>query len=48
MIMNAATLKEILDHIPGEYEIEFINKNIPYPISDKVEIDVSNQKLILK
>jgi len=50
MIINAGTLKEILDHVPDEFEIEYYdtNSNISHSISDKVEIDVSEKKLILK
>lgn len=44
MIINAATLKEVLDKCPGEYEIFYDNN----PISDKVEIDVSGKRIILK
>ena len=50
MIINAGTLKEILDHVPDEFEIEYYdtNSNISHSISDKVEIDVSEKKLVLK
>lgn len=44
MIIDAATLKEILEKTPSEYEIYYNNN----PISDKVEIDVSGKKIILK
>lgn len=44
MIINAATLNEVLDKCPGEYEIFYNN----VPVSDKVEIDVSGKKIILK
>jgi len=44
MIINAATLKEVLEKIPGEYEVWYDN----VPVTDKVEIDVSEKKIILK
>ena len=45
MIMNAATLREILDHIPGDYEIEYFD-NISHPLQDKVEVDISCNYLL--
>lgn len=50
MIINAGTLKKILDHVPDDFEIEYfdINNNSSYMVSDQVEINVSEKKLILK
>ena len=44
MIINAEVLKEVLGKCPSEYEIFYENN----PISDKVEIDVSGKRIILK
>jgi len=44
MIINAATLKEVLENTPGDYEIFYKNN----PICDKVEIDITGKKIILK
>ena len=48
--MNAERLKEILDKTPGQYEILFYDpvKKVTIPVKDKIEIDIENQKLILK
>lgn len=50
MIIDAKTLKEILNHVPDEFEVEYYDcyKNISHPISDKVEINISEKKLVLK
>ncbi len=41
-------LKKIIEHIPDEYTVEFDKCKDIVKIDDKVEIDVSLQKLILK
>ena len=41
-------LKKIIEHIPSNYTVEFGNDNDTVKISDKVEIDVGSEKLILK
>lgn len=51
LIMTAITievLKKIIEHIPEDYTVEFDNGKNKYSIDDKVEIDVSLEKLILK
>ena len=42
--MNIETLKQILEKIPGDYEVRYQN-NI---VKSNVEIDVENKRLILK
>ena len=42
--MNIETLKQILERIPGDYEVRF-QDNI---VKSNVEIDVENKRLILK
>ena len=44
MIINVEVLSEVLDKCPGEYEVWYNN----VPVTDKVEIDVSEKKIILK
>ena len=41
-------LKKIIEHIPNDYEVQFDNGKNKCSIDDKVEIDVSLEKLILK
>lgn len=50
MIINVGVLKEVLDHVPDDFDVEFhdVVNNISYPVLDKVEIDVSEKKLVLK
>ena len=48
MIMTVEVLKKVLDHIPDDYEITFNDKGIEHIVQDKVEIDVSGKKLVLK
>lgn len=51
LFMTAITievLKKIIEHIPDNYTVEIEDKKNTYTIDDKVEIDVSLEKLILK
>ena len=41
-------LKKIIEHIPDNYTVEFDDGNESSSIDDKIEIDVSLEKLILK
>lgn len=41
-------LKKVIEHIPDNYKVEFNDGNNNSIISDKVEIDVGLEKLILK
>ena len=41
-------LKKIIEHIPDDYEVQFNDGKNKYSIDDKIEIDVSLEKLILK
>ena len=47
-ILDIATLKEIIEKVPEDFDAEFNNRNTTYQLSDKFEIDVSGKKLILK
>ena len=47
-ILTIEVLKKIIENIPKDYVVEFDNKKTTFPIDDKVEIDISNKRLILK
>lgn len=44
MIINVEIMKKILENVPDDFEIYFENT----PIHDKLEINVSDRKLVLK
>jgi len=47
--LTIQTLKQICDKLPEDYTVTFETpKNTTYPISDRFEIDVEYQRLILK
>lgn len=47
--LNIGTLKKLIETIPDDYTVEHKKeKDIISPLSDVVEIDVGNQRLILK
>lgn len=47
--LTIETLKELIEHLPNDYSVEYKNDNdIISPLGDVVEIDVSNQRIILK
>lgn len=49
MIITVDVMKEVLDRIPGDFEIVFVdNDEISHFISDKFEVDVSGQRVLLK
>ena len=47
-ILEISVLKEIIEKVPEDFEVEFNDLDTTHQISDKVEIDVSGKKLILK
>lgn len=48
MFITVDVLKEILDRVPGDFEVEYMKDDISHPISDRVEVDISCKKIILK
>ena len=46
--LSIEVLKKIVENIPDDYTLEFDNGKTTYNVDDKVEIDVSLKKLILK
>ena len=41
-------LKKIIENMPEDYTVEYDKEVTIAPISDKVEIDISNKRLIFK
>ena len=48
MIITAEVLLSILEKVPGDYEIVFNNNGVEQFVQDKIELDVSGKKIILK
>lgn len=47
--MDAETLKQILCHVPDDYEIKVIDdKGNKYNIRDNIEVEIIDKELILK
>ena len=47
-ILTVEILKKLIENIPGNYTVEYSTEKTISPIGDKVEIDISGEKLILK
>ena len=47
-ILTTGVLRELIENLPNDYEVMYDNKKTISPIEDKIEIDVSNRKIILK
>ena len=47
-ILTIELLKKLIENIPDNFTVEYDNKKAISPISDKVEIDITGEKLILK
>jgi hypothetical protein len=47
-VLTIEVLKKIIEHMPDNYIVEFDDGNANSSIDDKIEIDVSLEKLILK
>jgi len=48
MICTVEVLRQILEKVPDDFEVAFIDEDILRTVSDKVEIDVSGKMIILK
>ena len=46
--LTIEVLKKIIEHMPENYTVEFSNGDDTVKISDKLEIDVGSEKIILK
>ena len=46
--MTIGVLKKIIENIPEDFTVECDNKTTIVPLEDKIEIDVSNRRLIFK
>lgn len=47
-ILKNEILKQLIENVPDEFTIEFDNGTTIVPITDKVEIDISNKRVIFK
>ena len=48
MSLEVGQLKKVLDLVDDDFEIEYVDDVTNHLISDKIEIDLSNKKLIFK
>jgi len=46
--LNIEILKTIVEKIPDDFTVEYARGGVSRPICDKVEVDLSGKKLILK
>ncbi|MBQ2652664.1 MAG: hypothetical protein IJF83_03845 [Methanobrevibacter sp.] len=47
-ILSVEVLKKIIENVPEDYTVEYENQKTTAPLADKVEIDVSGKRIILK
>lgn len=47
-ILTIEVLKKLIENLPDEYTVEYYKEVTIAPIEDKVEIDVSDKKLIFR
>ena len=47
-ILTIGLLKQIIDNLPDDYEIEYQNDNTIVLLEDRVEIDITAKTLTLK
>lgn len=48
-ILNVEVLKEIVEKLPNDFEVEFVNyEGAVAPLSDNISVKVSEKKLVLK
>ena len=45
--LNIETLKKIIENIPGDFTVEFVNGKNNYFISDKFMVDLTEKKVKL-
>lgn len=49
MMLTIGDLKNFISNLPDEYSVEYVDQDgISYPIIDKLEVDLSGEKLIFK
>lgn len=46
--MDIKMLKRIIENIPEDFTVEYNNGETFSLISDRIEVDITNEKLILK
>lgn len=47
-VLEIKVLKEIIENVPEDYEINFTSGKNVFKVSDKFEIDVSQKKIIFQ
>lgn len=47
-ILTIEVLKNLIENIPDDYTVEYDKEVTIAPINDRVEIDVSGKRIILK
>lgn len=48
MLLEVGQLKKVLDLVDDDFKIEYVDDVTNHLISDRIEIDLSNKKLIFK
>lgn len=48
MILTIENLLKVIENVPGDYSVEYVNEGISHPICDRIEVDLSNERLVLK
>ena len=47
-ILTIDVLKKVIENLPSDYAVEYDNGTTISPIEDKIELDVSNKRIIFK
>ena len=47
-ILTIEVLKQVIEHLPDDYAVGYDNGTTVSPIEDKIELDVSNKRVIFK
>ena len=47
-VLTIEVLRKVIDNLPTEYTVEYDNGTTISPIEDKIELDVSNKRVIFK
>lgn len=48
MILTIGNLKKVIENVPEDFTVEYVNDGISHPICDILEVDLSGKKLVLK
>lgn len=47
-VLTIGTLKKIIEKVPESYSVEYDQEVTIVPIKDKIEIDISRERIIFK